>query len=639
MSMLEESKIIDGVDAFKIAFEEIASLTGVDFLKALVQNISKSLDVDAAWVTEYDEETNMLVADAFWYKNKFIDSYYFNLEGTPCEKSIKENTLVYVPENIVNLFPAKTNTALRQVAAVSYIGIPLMDIDNSLLGNLAVMHSQPLPRDKKILDAFRVFGARAQAELQRIRREKEIEHREQQLIGLVNSVQYCLLNIDENGRILFFNAKASDLFGINEDQLSNNNLRNFISGDDWNKIIKVMKEMFDQDMKKHFQEIPDEIEIVLNQKKKILVKATLSRYKFKSQTYFVINLFDTSSDNAFAGQSRSNREGYEGDEIYELKSNSQIVGESEQIKKLFQNIYLVAHTDATVLISGETGTGKELIAKNIHNASNRKDKALITVNCGAIPANLIESELFGHEKGAFTSAVSDRKGRFLLANGGTIFLDEIGDLSLDLQVKLLRVLQEGEVQPVGSSKTIKVDVRVIAATHRDLIELTKQGKFREDLFYRLNVFPIYSPALRERGDDIILLANLFIENFARRESKKINGLTVVQKKILKSYPWPGNVRELKNIIERTVIISQDGNIELSQTLGMSNTRAIVNNFEPAEDRIMTKEEIIDLERNNILKALEACNWRVSGKDGAAKLLNMVPSTLSSRITALGIRKR
>jgi PAS domain S-box-containing protein len=637
--MLEESRTIDGVDAFRIAFEEIASLTGVDFLKALVQNISLSLKVDAAWVTEYDEESNTLIANAFWFKNRFIDSYYFPLEGTPCEKSINDNSLIYIPENIINLFPARTNSALRQVSAVSYIGIPLLDVDNSLLGNLAVMHSQPLPRDKNILNAFRVFGARAQAEVQRIRREKEIEQREHQLIGLINSVQNCLLNIDEDGRILFFNAKAAELIGISENQLINDNIRNFLSKDAWHKITVVMMEMFIQDMNRHFKEIPDEIQIITKQKKNISVKATLSRYKFKSHTFFVVNLFNNTPENSFAYQMGTSVQEYNGAGLNDFKASSEIIGESEQIKRLLQNIFLVAHTDATVLISGETGTGKELIAKNIHNASNRKNKALITVNCGAIPSNLIESELFGHEKGAFTGAVADRKGRFLLANGGTLFLDEIGDLSLDLQVKLLRVLQEGEIQPVGSSRTIKVDVRVIAATHRDILELIKQGKFREDLYYRLNVFPIHSPALRERGEDIILLASRFIEHFAKRESKKINGLTDVQRKILKSYPWPGNVRELKNIIERTVIISQDGNIELSQTLGMSTTQALVNNFKPFEDRIMTKEEIIELERNNILKALEACNWRVSGKDGAAKLLNMVPSTLSSRITALGIRRK
>jgi transcriptional regulator with GAF, ATPase, and Fis domain len=261
---------------------------------------------------------------------------------------------------------------------------------------------------------------------------------------------------------------------------------------------------------------------------------------------------------------------------------------------------------------------------------------MIAVNCGAIPASLIESEFFGHAKGAFTGATAERKGRFQMADGGTIFLDEIGELPLDLQVKLLRVIQEGELEPVGSSKTIKVDVRIIAATHRNLFELIKENKFREDLYYRLNVFPIEVPPLRERNDDVLLIANSFVEKFAKRNDKKINPLTEDQKALLKSYAWPGNIRELQNIIERAVILSTKGILDLRTILGVREVSTVVS-AQPTEERILTKDEFLEFEKQNIIRALKAARWKVSGKDGAAGLLHMVPSTLSSRISALGIK--
>jgi transcriptional regulator with GAF, ATPase, and Fis domain len=260
---------------------------------------------------------------------------------------------------------------------------------------------------------------------------------------------------------------------------------------------------------------------------------------------------------------------------------------------------------------------------------------MVAINCGAIPAALIESEFFGHVKGSFTGATAERKGRFQMADGGTIFLDEIGELSLDLQVKLLRVIQESEFEPVGSSKTIKVDIRIIAATHRNLFELIKENKFREDLYYRLNVFPIEVPPLRERNDDVILIAKTFIQKFARRINRKINPLTDNQKILLKSYEWPGNIRELQNVIERSVILSNNGSLDLHDMLGSRKPAPAV---QPAtEERILTKDEFLEFEKQNIIRALKATNWKVSGKDGAATLLQMVPSTLSSRIAALNIK--
>ncbi|MCH7878587.1 MAG: sigma 54-interacting transcriptional regulator [candidate division Zixibacteria bacterium] len=306
----------------------------------------------------------------------------------------------------------------------------------------------------------------------------------------------------------------------------------------------------------------------------------------------------------------------------------EIITRSAAFKKVLGKVEQVASTDATVLILGETGTGKELVARAVHNISGRKDRPLVKVNCATLPANLIESELFGHEKGAFTGAISKKIGRFELADGGTIFLDEIGDLALELQSKLLRVLQEGEFERLGSSLTFQVNVRVIAATNRDLEEAVGSGGFRQDLYYRLNVFPIKIPPLRERKDDIKLLVSHFIKKYSPRMGKHIDSVPPRVLETLVSYHWPGNVRELENIIERGVILSR------GRTLGLGDW--LPSQIDPlTSSRLRTMEEI---ERKHICEALESTGWRVSGVRGAAKILGLKPTTLEARIKKLGITR-
>ncbi len=305
----------------------------------------------------------------------------------------------------------------------------------------------------------------------------------------------------------------------------------------------------------------------------------------------------------------------------------EIISHSKKFKKVLTQVEQVAPTDATVMILGESGTGKELIARAVHNLSQRKNRALVKVNCATLPANLIESELFGHERGAFTGALTQRIGRFELADGGTIFLDEIGEIPVELQSKLLRVLQEGEFERLGSSKTINVNVRVIAATNRDLQQEIEKGTFREDLYYRLNVFPINVIALRERQEDIPLLVQHFLSKYETRFGKKIG---VVTKKVmddLMNYSWPGNVRELENVIERAVIISTGNKLDLGSLPKTRNTSK--------KQKITTLEEH---ERDHILKALEFTTWRVSGEKGAAKLLGLNRTTLEARMKKLDIRR-
>jgi formate hydrogenlyase transcriptional activator len=323
----------------------------------------------------------------------------------------------------------------------------------------------------------------------------------------------------------------------------------------------------------------------------------------------------------------------------------EIVGNSPALLAVLRAVEQVAPTDSTVLIYGETGTGKELIARAIHNRSTRKDRALVSVNCSAISAGLVESELFGHLKGAFTGAIERRTGRFELANGGTIFLDEIGELPLETQVKLLRVLQEHEFEPVGSSRTQRVDVRVIAATNRNLQEMVDAGRFRSDLFYRLNVFPLRLPPLRERRSDVPGLVALCVSRFAKRFGKKIDGVSQETMATLMNYPWPGNVRELQNVIERAIVISGGPILRLDKDLVpvvASEGSPETSEFQaleaqpaaPSPSGLPTLEEV---ERSHILAALQHSEGVVDGPNGAARILDLHPNTLRHRMSKLGIK--
>jgi PAS domain S-box-containing protein len=318
-----------------------------------------------------------------------------------------------------------------------------------------------------------------------------------------------------------------------------------------------------------------------------------------------------------------------------IEMNAGIVGTSEPVQAVLRQIRLVGPTTATVLITGESGTGKELIARAIHEASERSDRPLIRVNCAAIPRELFESEFFGHVKGAFTGAIRDRIGRFELADGGTLFLDEVGEIPLELQSKLLRVLQEGVFERVGEERTRRVDVRVIAATNRDLKQAVHRRQFREDLFFRLNVFPIESVPLRERRTDIPLLAQHFLEreNQAKRLNLRLSEADIAR---LCHYDWPGNVRELQNVIERASILSRNGRltIDLPDALRHETVAALKSQLAPVAGEILTETQLRVLEQDNIRAALKACKGKVSGPGGAAQLLGMKPTTLASRIKAL-----
>jgi transcriptional regulator with GAF, ATPase, and Fis domain len=315
------------------------------------------------------------------------------------------------------------------------------------------------------------------------------------------------------------------------------------------------------------------------------------------------------------------------DQIDIEHKHESIIGQSDNIKRTLKQAEQVATTDSTVLVLGETGTGKELMAHAIHNLSPRKDRAMIKLNCAALPATLIESELFGREKGAFTGAMTRQIGRFEAADGSTIFLDEIGELPLELQSKLLRVLQEGQFERLGSPVPVTVDVRVIAATNRDLRHEVKRGTFREDLFYRLNVFPILVPPLRERRDDIPLLVWEMVKEFGKNFGKAIERIPKKNMEALQSYAWPGNVRELRNVIERGMILAKGSTLlvdlpEISASLAAS----------------VPRQTLAEVERAYILSVMEKCHWRVRGKDAAAEILGLKPTTLEARMKKLEIAR-
>jgi formate hydrogenlyase transcriptional activator len=326
------------------------------------------------------------------------------------------------------------------------------------------------------------------------------------------------------------------------------------------------------------------------------------------------------------------------DEIRSELNFEEIIGKSEALRTVLQQVETVAPTDSTVLICGETGTGKELIARAIHDLSSRAKNAFVKLNCAAIPTGLLESEIFGHERGAFTGAIAQRIGRFELASHGTVFLDEIGEIPLELQPKLLRVLQEREFERLGSSRTLKSEARLIAATNRDLAEMVADHEFRADLFYRLNVFPILLPPLRDRREDIPLLVRHFARQFARRMNRAIDTIPSETMNVLVSYHWPGNIRELQNLVERAVILSTGAvlNVPLRDLQSQPQTAAPTN--APANGTPRKIETLEDVERRHVLETLEATDWVVGGPKGAAVLLGLKRSTLQVRMAKLGIRR-
>jgi PAS domain S-box-containing protein len=641
MSTAPVNRHIDEDAALRCVAEATASVTGEAFYRALVDALARTLDTRGAWVTVYDPETDRLRALAFQFGGEWVEGFEYPVAGTPCETAVHEKRLVHVPDNIIEVYPDDNDPRLPGV--VSYLGAPILDEHGDVLGHLAVVDVRPMPEEKRLVTLFRVFAERAAAEMRRMHLERCVREREERLTRLIDGALDAIVEFDRDLSINMMNPAAERLFGTSASRVRGQRFEHLLGMETGAEVTEFIDELEKRSDGERHLWIPGIFTATPPGAERFLAEATLSRYEAHGQRFFTMILRDVTErvDAELRIKSLSAETEYLRAAIDEARGFDEIVGESPALRAALEAVTQVAQTDATVLIHGETGTGKELFANAIHKRSRRRDNPLIKVNCAAIPATLIESEFFGHEKGAFTGATQRRDGRFAVADGGTIFLDEIGELPLELQGKLLRVLQEGEFEPVGGSKTRRVDVRIITATNRDLGQAVHDGAFREDLYYRLNVFPLRLPPLRERGEDVAIIARSMIDTLAKRMGRTPPVLTDAAVAALKAYDWPGNVRELRNVIERGLITADDGPLCFDHVLP-SNAAPAPDPADAASTgpstEIMSEERLRQIERSNMIAALEQAGWRVGGAGGAAELIGIKPSTFKSRMKALDIQR-
>jgi PAS domain S-box-containing protein len=612
---------------------------GEEFFHELVRHVAEALGTKGVWVTEWDADKQRLRALAFWYDGAPFGDYEYAVAGTPCEPVIETEDVVHFPDRLVELFPGDPD--LPELGAVSYMGVSLHDTGGAILGHLAVLHDEAMPANPQAEAVFRIFAGRAASELRRLRSERDLREREEKLSLLVGSAMDAIVELDDELHITGMNAAAERTFACESGMVTGGAFDRFLEATAYDRLRRLTAKLHQAPAGERSVWIPAGFSALTADGKAFPAEATLSGFELNGRSFYTLILRNVDERRAAEERIRelTTEAAYLRAELDELGGFDEIVGVSDSLRTVLADVDRVAKSDVSVLITGETGTGKELFARAIHGRSARAEKPLVKVNCAAIAPTLQESEFFGHVKGAFTGATRDRVGRFELADGGTIFLDEVGEMPTDLQAKLLRALQEGEFEPVGGTETRHVDVRVIAATNRDLETMVAKGEFRSDLFYRLNVFPLHVPALRERGDDVVLLAETFLRRLERRSGRSIAPLTPDCKARLVRYDWPGNVRELENVIERGFLTSQDGRrLNLERALPEFEAGAGSAPVEPTPGRILTATELRDFERANFMAALEAADWKVSGAGGAAELLGLNPNTLASRMRALGIER-
>lgn len=660
------------------------AVTGTQFFRSLVRHLAQGLHV--RWVFVAECLPNLRARSlAFWLDDDFGAYFEYALPGTPCME-VAQGRTCHVPDRLAEVFPE--DKGMIDMGTVSYLGVPLVSSEKRIIGHLVVFDDKPMPADPLVLSVMETFAARAGAELERkqadeemrrlrdelaARKLAEIEREKQRISDQLQQAGEALSASDERFRDLFdeapiayvnegldsrfirANRAAMRILGIKPEEVPGTYGKNFVP--DTPDAQRRLKEAFES-----IGRGTDTSGVVLELRRKDNGKPLWIQWWSKpapdgqsTRTMFVDITERVLMEQEQARLQAQNT--YLQEEIRSEHNFGEIVGGSPALLNVLRQVEQVAPADSTALIIGETGTGKELIARAIHDRSGRKARALVKVNCGAISAGLVESELFGHVKGAFTGALANRDGRFKVADGGTIFLDEVGELPLDTQVKLLRVLQEQEFEPIGSSKTVKVDVRIIAATNRDLSTAVAEGKFRRDLYYRLNVFPIVVPPLRERADDVPLLVSFFLQRFAKKFGKSAKVASVETMQCLASYAWPGNIRELQNVIERAILLSPGDTLTLAPDFGPATTSVGADvrrlNSKPAslasvadKDRSLLTSaptsansgSLEDVERRHIESVLNQTNWMIEGERGAAKILNLNPSTLRSRMKNLGIKR-
>jgi PAS domain S-box-containing protein len=601
---------------------------GAEFLAALVTHLAEALGARHALVAEKLGGSRARTL-AWRGPGRLEPGGEWELGGTADEVALARG-LLHLPRGAGRAFPRDARLAAQ--GAEGYLGAALKTPDGLVLGLLSVFDAAPLAVAPRRLAAFRIFAALAQAELARRAVERTLGESEERFRDLFDEAPIAYVHEGLDTRFIRANRAAQRAFEIGPEDVLGTYGKSFVVDNPDNQ--RRLKEAFAS-----VGRGTDTSGVVLELRRRKSGKPLWIQWWSKpdpsgtyTRTMFVDITEKVLLEQEQARLKEQNR--YLREEIKSVHNFEEIVGRSQGLLGVLGNVERVAATDATVLITGETGTGKELVARAIHSASKRHDKPLIKLNCAALPTGLVESELFGHEKGAFSGAIARRIGRFELAHGGTIFLDEIGDMPLEVQVKLLRVLQEKEFERVGGNTPIKADVRVIAATNRDLPRLVAQDRFRGDLYYRLNVFPLHLPPLRERAEDVPLLVQFFLTKFTARIGKPVEEVTPELMRRCQAYAWPGNVRELENLVERAVILTTTSRLDVDSVPALPGEPGAGHPSAPRPAGVRLET----VEREHIRSTLEQTGWVIEGPAGAAKLLDLHPNTLRSRMKKLGIAR-
>jgi PAS domain S-box-containing protein len=618
----------DELAALRALVEGTARSTGQEFFQSLVRHLAAAVGTRYAFVAEFAGGMRVRTL-AYWCQGRIIDNVEWDVTGTPCEDVVR-GRLCHYPSGVKTRFP--DDRPLVEWGIESYLGVPLLGAKGEHLGHLAVFDERPLPEEPRRLFTFHIFAARAAAELERLRSEEQLRESEERFRDLYEEAPIGYVQEDLQTRFLSANRAAQRILGLRPDEVVGTVGLSLVP--DTPEARRRVREALGS-IGRGTDTGGALLELLRKDDGRPVWVQWWSRPE-PGGKYTRTVIVDV-TDRVLAEQEKARLQQqnlYLQEEIKATHNFEEIVGQGPALSAVLDNVRRVAPTDATVLITGETGTGKELIARAIHSSSRRKDRPFIKINCAALPAGLVESELFGHEKGAFTGAIARRVGRFELAHGGTIFLDEIGELPADAQAKLLRVLQEREFDRVGGKAPIRVDVRVLAATNRNLLEAVLARTFREDLYYRLSVFPLHLPPLRERTEDIPALTLFLVSKIASRLGKRIDGVGRETMRRLLAYPWPGNVRELENILERAVILAAGPTLEIGADV-LPAAGASPASGDGARPRPATLQAT---EREHILAVLGQTGWVIEGPRGAATILGLHPNTLRSRMKKLGIRR-
>lgn len=633
--------IPDELAALRAIVEGTARAVGDDFFRVLVQQLATTLHANHAFVSEFIPPDKIRTI-AFWSGGAIADNIEYELPGTPCEDVINGG-LCHHPSGLQLKYP-------KEAGLESYFGAPLKAQDGTVLGHVAVLDERSMTAEPRTFFILQIFAARAAAELDRLRAEARLHASEERFRDLFDEAPIAYVHEGLDTKLLRVNRTARQVLGLRDDEVASTYGASLVPDTpDAQRRLKAAVDSIGMGT--------DTSGVVLELRRKDNGKPIWIQWWSRPDASgtFTRTMFIDITDRVLMEQEQARLRAqnmYLQEELKSVHNFEEIVGANQGLLDVLDKVRRVATTDATVLLGGESGTGKELIARAIHSSSNRADKPFIKINCAALPANLVESELFGHEKGAFSGAIQRRIGRFELAHHGTIFLDEIGEMPLDVQVKLLRVLQEQEFERVGGSQTIKVDVRVVAASNRDLAREIRDGRFRADLFYRLNVFPVHLPPLRARRDDIPLLVQFFVKKYAPRVGRHIESIDEQTMLRLMDYAWPGNIRELENIVERALILANSPVLVIEpEVIGISpttpqaqtpaKTSAAAQN--PAADVAAAGDEacpadLNSVQRDHILATLRSTDWVVEGERGAARVLGMKAATLRHRMKKLGIAR-